>query len=137
MSGRSSQRVKFVSFDFDRFPNSRFRARVGLERPYGETFVGTAEAVGSSAAELRCASEAAVEALRHVVGDACTFELLGVKAIKAFDTTVVIVAISARRDQGVRRLVGSYLATDHPERGAALAVLNATNRFLGNSIFTR
>ena len=33
--------------------------------------------------------------------------------------------------------VGSYLATDDTERGAALAVLNATNRYLGNTVFSR
>jgi len=131
------QRLKFASFDFDRFPNSRCRATVGLESPGGLVVTETAESVGAAASELRCAAQATVSALTRSVGDACHFELLGVKAIKAFDTTVIIVAISARRDEQVHRLVGSYLAEEDPERGAAIAVLNATNRFLGNRIFAR
>ncbi|MGH7520046.1 MAG: hypothetical protein ACREMI_02085 [Gemmatimonadales bacterium] len=65
-----------------------------------------------------------------------TFELLGVKAVRAFDATVVIVSLSARAEQATR-LVGSCLTETDPPRGAALAVLNATNRLLGNYLATR
>ena len=64
------------------------------------------------------------------------FELLGVKAVRAFDATVVIVSLSARAEQ-TTRLVGSCLTEADPARGAALAVLNATNRLLGNYLATR
>lgn len=137
MSASSTQRLKFSSFAFDRFPNSRCRASVGLEQPDGLVVYESVESAGAAVSELRCASLATVEALNKAVGEACVFELLGVKAIKAFDTTVIIVALSARHEDNVHRLVGSYLAEDNPERGAALAVLNATNRFLGNAIFAR
>jgi hypothetical protein len=60
------------------------------------------------------------------------FEVLGVKAVRAFDATVVIVSLSARTETSVSRLVGSYLAETDLPKGAALAVLNATNRMLGN-----
>jgi hypothetical protein len=135
METRPSFRLKFVSFEFDRFPNSRCRAQVALEHPGGGLFTGTSEAVGASASGLRCAALAALKALERAVTGAGRFELLGVKAIRVFDTNVVIVALSAKRDSRVHRLVGSYLAEENPERGAAIAVLNATNRFLGNSIF--
>ena len=65
------------------------------------------------------------------------FELLGVKAVRAFDATVVIVSLSARDAAHASRLVGSYLTDNDPPRGAALAVLNATNRILGNYFATR
>ncbi len=131
------QRLKFSSFAFDRFPNSRCRASVGLEQPDGLVVHESVESAGAAASELRCAALATAEALNKAVGEACVFELLGVKAIKAFDTTVIIVALSARHEDKAHRLVGSYLAEENPERGAALAVLNATNRFLGNAIFAR
>ena len=35
------------------------------------------------------------------------------------------------------RVVGSYLTENDAARGAALAVLNATNRILGNRLFMR
>jgi hypothetical protein len=64
------------------------------------------------------------------------FELVGVKAIRAFDATVVIVSVANRRD-GPSRLLGSCLVENDPVRGAVLAVLSATNRVLGNFIATR
>ena len=132
-----SQRVRFTGFEFERLPNGRCRSEVVLERPGGGEFHGKDEAIGSAAAELRCVANATVTALEAAIGAEGTFEVLGVKAIKAFDTSVVLVAMSARQGDKVQRLVGSYLATDDAERGAALAVLNATNRYLGNTVFSR
>lgn len=132
-----SQRVRFTGFSFERRPNNSFRCEVTLARPDGDAFSGKEEGVGDGPAELRCVANATVAALEAAMDKAGTFEVLGVKAIKAFDTSVVLVAMSARRDDEVQRLVGSYLATDDTERGAALAVLNATNRYLGNTVFSR
>ena len=92
--------------------------------------------MSSQAGELRCCAEAAVNALEHAVQPQLTFELLGVKAVRAFDATVVIVSLSARAE-ATTRLVGSCLTETDPPRGAALAVLNATNRLLGNYLATR
>jgi hypothetical protein len=108
-----------------------------LEGDPGAHFEGTAEGLGSAAAELRCAAEAAAEALRAAVEEKLDFELLGVKAVRAFDSTVVIVALSCHNGDRAVRLVGSCLTEETPHRCAALAVLSATNRFLGNVIFTR
>jgi hypothetical protein len=75
--------------------------------------------------------------LERVVQPKLGFELLGVKAVRAFDAVVVIVSLSARQEARASRLVGAYLAETDPPRGAALAVLNATNRILGNFFATR
>jgi hypothetical protein len=130
-------RVRFTGFKFERELNHRCYCEITLERPDGQAFSGTENAVGDGPAELRCIASATVRALEAAIGSPETFEVLGVKAIKAFDTSVVLVAMSARRGDNVQRLVGSYLATDDTERGAALAVLNATNRYLGNTVFSR
>ena len=45
--------------------------------------------------------------------------------------------MSAHVQSLASRLVGSYLTETDPPRGAALAVLNATNRLLGNFLVTR
>ena len=78
-----------------------------------------------------------MQALERVVQPEMGFELLGVKAVRAFDATVVIVSLAARQAAQASRLVGSYLTETDPPRGAALAVLNATNRLLGNFFATR
>jgi hypothetical protein len=131
------QRLRFQGFEFQRLSNGRCRARVQLAWSDGRLFHGESEGMTSQAGELRCSALAAVQALEHVTEPAIHFELLGVKAVRAFDATVVIVSLSAREPQGARRLVGSYLTDEDAPRGAALAVLNATNRTMGNFFSTR
>jgi hypothetical protein len=126
------ERLRFQDFTFERLASGRCRARVVLSWADGRQFVGEAEGVISQAGELRCSAGAAVRALERVVHPTVGFELLGIKAVRAFDATVVIVSLSARTETSVSRLVGSYLAETDPPKGAALAVLNATNRMLGN-----
>ena len=65
------------------------------------------------------------------------FELLGVKAVRAFDANVIIVSLATHGESAGHRVVGSYLTEEDAARGAALAVLNATNRILGNKLFMR
>jgi hypothetical protein len=131
------QRLRFKTFAFQRLPNGRCSAKVVLTWADGREFTGESEGVISQAGELRCCAAAAVRALERVVQPKMGLELLGVKAVRAFDATVVIVSISARQDARTSRLVGAFLTDDDPPRGAALAVLNATNRILGNFFTTR
>jgi hypothetical protein len=57
-----------------------------------------------------------------------------VKHIRAFDSNLAIVSITHRQDGTNYPLVGCYLAREDVCRGAAIAVLNATNRVLGISM---
>jgi hypothetical protein len=128
------ERLRFVDFELRRLQNGRCRARVVLEWHPAEQFIGSAEELGSQAGELRCAAQAAVEAIQRAMGAEVNFDLLGVKAVRAFDATVVIVSLTSHAQSQPARLVGSYITDDYSARGAALAVLNATNRVLGNII---
>jgi hypothetical protein len=131
-----SERLRFAEFVLDRLPNGRCRAKVGLTWRDSEAFTGESEGLASQAGELRCAAQACVHALGQAVQGGMAFELLGVKAVRAFDATVVIVSLSTSAE-GDQRVVGSVLTEDDPARAAALAVLNATNRILGNRLFMR
>lgn len=134
----SGDRLRFAEFTLDRLPNGRCRARVGLTWKESEQFTGESEGLGSQAGELRTAAEACVRALTEAVQGSMGFELLGVKAVRAFDATVIIVSLAVQGDEGSgHRVVGSYLTENDTARGAALAVLNATNRILGNRLFMR
>jgi hypothetical protein len=64
-------------------------------------------------------------------------ELIGVKSMRAFDDTVMIVSVLARRDGEVTRLLGCALAGEDLLRGVVIATLQATNRIVGNAIATR
>lgn len=129
------QRIRFADFSIHRLPNGRCRSRVVLAWTEEEEFVGEAEGLGSQAGELRCAAEACVEALTQAVDGRATFDLLGAKAIRAFDAQVVIVSLAAHGMKESKRLVGSVLTESDVTRAAALAVLHATNRVLGNRVF--
>ena len=131
------ERLRFQVFALDRLSDGRCRARVQLSWIDGREFTGEHEELPSQAGELRCSALAAVQALERAVRDGVQLELLGVKAVRAFDATVVIVSLSVRSDGHAWRMVGSYLTETDPPRAAALAVLNATNRVLGNYVSMR
>ena len=135
---RYPDRLKFAEFSLDRLANGRCRARVVLTWQEGNEFLGESEGLGSQAGELRCAAEACVMALTKAVKEELRFELLGVKAVRAFDANVVIVSMAVPEQNETHRLVGCFLTEDaDPTKGAALAVLNATNRILGNRFYMR
>lgn len=133
----AQDRLRFSEFNLDRLANGRCRARVVLSWQENDKFTGECEGLASQSGELRCAAQATVDALAKAVKGAMTFELLGVKAVRAFDATVVIVSLTVPGEGRGQRLVGSYLTDSDFARGAALAVLHATNRILGNKFFMR
>ena len=78
---------------------------------------------------MRCAAQACLNAIAQAIPDS-GFELVGVKAVRAFDATVVIASLATQGRIDGPRVVGSSLVHDDTPRGAALAVLNASNRLL-------
>ncbi len=137
MPHRPQQRVKFISHETESTSEGHRRAEVTLEIPPNRTFVGSADCLEDSPGDLRCAALATVDALHKAMGDADnSLELIGARAVKAFDAHVVIVALSVKANGGTRRVVGSFLAENDLARGAAIAVLNATNRLFGVMMFS-
>ena len=130
----SNDRLRFAEFSLERLPNGRCRSRVLLTWLETERFTGESEGLASQAGELRCAAQACVNALTQAVQDGMGFELLGVKAVRAFDANVVIVSVLARREGAEQRLLGCHLADEDSLRSAVLATLQATNRILGAAI---
>lgn len=137
MAANVPERVRFTSFNLERLANGRCHAVVSLSLGEMGDFQGESEGLSSQAGELRCSAQACVEALARAVAGAVKLEVLGVKAVRAFDSTVVIVSLAVDTAEGARRLVGCCLTEQDTSRGAALAVLNATNRLLGNKVFLR
>ncbi|HEV8150975.1 MAG TPA: hypothetical protein VGP61_12380 [Gemmatimonadales bacterium] len=125
--------MRFVRFRLERLPSSECRARVTLAWPDGARFRGEARGLTSQAGELRCAAQACLQALTQAIREPA-FELVGVKTLHAFDATVVIVSLATSARGAGPRVVGICLRESDPPRGAALAVLNATNRLLGRLV---
>jgi hypothetical protein len=134
MSPSLPDRLRFKDFVLERLPSGRCRAKVVLTWLDDTEFTAESEGLTSQAGELRCAAQACLTALEKAVKRELTFELLGVKAVRAFDSNVIIVSLSSPATGEQQRLVGCYLTEGDPARGAAVAVLNATNRLLGNRL---
>jgi hypothetical protein len=130
-----TERLKFSSFTFTRSPAGRCTVQVELEYA-GKRFVGRTEGQSSPIGDLRLGAEAAMQAVESFAQGRLGLELMGIKLVRAFDANVVVVSCTQRSARGTR-LVGCYLADRDAVRGSALAVLNATNRILGNYLTTR
>jgi hypothetical protein len=129
------ERLHFRSFSCKRSQSGRCSVQIALEYA-GTRFEGRAEGPSSAIGDLRLSAAAAMQAVEAFAQGSLGLELLGVKLLRAFDANVVIVSATQRSARGTR-LVGCYLAEKDTVRGAALAVLNATNRVLGNYLTTR
>lgn len=129
-SPQPRRRVRFVSARVESPRVGRARAAVELEWG-GHTFADPIEGEGGPAMELRLAAIATLRTLEAVLNRALVFHLVGIKSFRAFDTDVVVVMLRVDGVDGPS-LVGASLATENVHRSAALAVLNATNRVLGN-----
>ncbi len=126
----SRERLRFDDFQYETFANGHCQAGVRLEL-LGETYQGSSQGTQTLEGRLRCGAHAAVQAAEAATTGQVQLDLLGVKAVRAFDQWIVIVSVRGRSGDESYRLLGSY-ATAEPEaaRGAALAVLDATNRIL-------
>lgn len=108
--------------------------RVALEWN-DQVYEGVAEGEGGLPLELRVSARAAVRALESVLADRLRFELVGVKSIRIFDHDFVAVLLRCP-DAPERRLIGVSLSSADLPAATARAVLNATNRLLGNYLLT-
>ncbi|MFO7894315.1 MAG: hypothetical protein R6U63_11315 [Longimicrobiales bacterium] len=101
----------------------------------GQTYSGSATGERGPAIELKTTARAAVEALERLSGQALDLRIIGVKAVHAFDSDLMVASLY--RSAGVQqRLVGAVLVTDDPLSAAAVSVLSALNRTLGNFLHT-
>jgi len=109
----------------------RCRARVSLTGRVGEPVSAEAEGPASPAGRLRSVADATLAALRQHTGEALRVELLGVKSIRAFDNSLIVASVIVHADAKTERVIGSCIQAGENPRGAALAVLDATNRLVG------
>ena len=123
------RRVRFVSSNVEAPRIGRVVARVELEWA-GQEHAGEVEGESGFAVELRSVALATLAALDEVIGGRVKFQLVGIKPFRAFDADVVVTVLKS--DAGGKSLIGAALAADDAYRAAAYAVLNATNRVLGN-----
>ncbi|MGH7500420.1 MAG: hypothetical protein ACREL7_01570 [Longimicrobiales bacterium] len=132
---RERERVRFERVDRTEDPDMRVRYRVVLEWN-GERIDGIATGEKGDVPELRTTAIAALAAIERVIEGPLEVRLAGVKLVRAFDTDLMVVSLF-RSDDVKQKYLGTVLVGTDPKRAAALAVLHALNRTLGNYLVTR
>jgi hypothetical protein len=94
-------------------------------------FEGEAESVeGARARPEEVAARAAMAALARAEGSALALSLEGAQVVAAFGRDFVFVGVTARVGRGTSLLAGSCEVRESLDEAAALAVLDATNRWV-------
>lgn len=104
--------------------------RIGTEQFAGEA----EEGLQSDRSRVDVAARAALMALSMAGPVAGLFSLEGAKVISAFEREFVFAAVSARSGREQVLLTGSCEVRDSAETAAVLAVLDATNRWMGPAV---
>jgi hypothetical protein len=145
-------RLRFDSIDHVRTPDGSGRVSVKLEWG-GQMYEGTVSCLETQQGILKAASQAALRATlasRRSTADgnghgneasnssspSIDLEVVGVKAVRAFDGWVVVTRINGSRGKERYRLLGAAPCEGEDDLpGAAVkAVLNASNRVLEQRI---
>ena len=134
-----SGRILFRGHRIDRLENHKVRLAVNLEWN-GKIFEGVSIVPELPLDRLEGAADATLRALEMVVDSAApaetspddrlAFALQGAKVVGAFTHEYVLVTLNAIASRSALSLTGSALAGDDMLRGAVLATLQATNRWV-------
>lgn len=128
------ERVRFYGAQRIPVAGNICRVRVRLDLPSGGSYTGVAEGPAGLDDELRSAAAATLDALRQIVKArkvAVKFELTEAAAFEAFGKPGVMVSIKADYQNQSPSLLGFSPLEADGLRSVAVAVLSATNRFLG------
>jgi len=95
-----------------------------------ESFAGEADGIESDRSRMELAAKATLLAIASAEGGDRTLGLNGVQLIHAFEREFVFVGVSARFGREAVLLTGTCEVRDGQETASALAVLDATNRWV-------
>jgi hypothetical protein len=124
-----SRRVCFDDVEVRRTSRAAW-CRVTL-RQGSETVEAEAESLaGSRAHPEEIAARATLSALSQLVPDATALSLEGAQIVHAFGREFVFAGVTVRQGRATTLLAGSAEVRDSVEISAALAVLDATNRWV-------
>jgi hypothetical protein len=127
-----NSRLYFDDVEIQRSRAKGVTVRVTL-RKGEQSFCGECEGPESARSRAELAARATVLAIADADRNAGPFIVEGSKVISAFDREFMFVAIGARAGRETALLTGSCEIKDSPETACVLAVLDATNRWVGKN----
>ena len=126
MTSRQPRQVRFLRAAIQNIAADRCSVHVEI-RGVVATYHGIAEGGCSEPEQLRCAAQAAVNALREF---GHRIELDAVEAVSILGDWTVALRVLAEHEGERRKLVGFCVVGNDVLQATVFAVLNATNRFL-------
>jgi hypothetical protein len=127
--GTVSRRLYFEDVEVRRSRTKGVTCRVTL-RKGDQSFIGESEGVESERSRAELAARATLIAIAQAEGESFALALDGCKLIDAFEREFVFVGITARHGRETTHLSGSCEVKESAETASALAVLDATNRWI-------
>lgn len=121
--------IVFESLEFQPAGSRRVQVVVTVKPRGGETVQGEARTADTQKARLQASARAALGAVERILTES-TFELEGVRLVEAFETVFAFAGVTAVEGRSTLLLAGSCEVGDQPEQAAALAVLDALNRWI-------
>lgn len=114
----------------ERSPSPDGYARVSIVLDaLGQSWVGEAQGVLTREGDLRTGAEATLKAVSAATGGRLRLGLVGIKAIRAFDSWIVVTSVEVRSPDRHYKLIGARTAeAEDMVRGAVLSILDAVNR---------
>ena len=124
-------RLRFMDLEIHPHPDGHGEVVVRMQWR-GREVTGEASGIVTREGDLRMGARASLKTIHEIAGDLVEAELMGVKAVRAFDAWVVIASVRAKAQGQDYRLLGAKACETEEEltRGAAIAVLDALNRVL-------
>jgi hypothetical protein len=132
-------RLRFDGLDHEITPDGSGMVSVKLEWG-GHTYVGSVQCLETPQGVLKAASQAALTATlastRSGQPNGISLEVVGVKAVRAFDGWVVVTRINGTSGEERLKLLGAAPceSEDDLPNAAVKAVLNASNRVMEQQI---
>lgn len=130
--GSRAKRARFESITVSQPQAGVVKAIATLEWQR-QKVTGECEGEPSLAGELRACAIATMRAVEQVADRKVSFTLIGAKEVHVFDHDLVAVLIQSP-ELPDHRMIGTSIISEDRRRSAALAVLSATNRAVGNYI---
>lgn len=127
-----ARRLYFENVEVRRSRSRGVTCRVTL-RKGDQSIVGDSEGAESDRSRAELAARATLIAIGKSEGEETALTLDGCKLLDAFDRAFVFVGITARTGRDSVVLTGSCEMKESPETASVLAVLDATNRWLGRA----
>lgn len=126
----SSTRLRLAGCRLEHGKGGTSRAVVDFEGPsLGQRISGVQNGIASVDGDLRLAAQATLDAVTRATNGTVQLHLMGVKLIRAFDTTMIVVSVFTPNGVQPGQMVGAAIADIDVPTATAKATLQAINRF--------